>query len=87
MFIVGLLVVLVIGWWFTFSGDNADGIGLDTQPKGEALPDARPQGDTAASIVPQPLPGSPAAEGTAGQPAGTTGAAPQPGDPTEATPQ
>lgn len=83
-----LVALIVVGgiWWFSGSDDAADGEGRDLDPAAAQPLDseAAPGNPDATTSAPAPLPGSPAATGTAGEPSGTAGATPQPGDPTEA---
>lgn len=87
-FIIIAVAIIVVGgiWWLSASDDTADGEGRDLEPAvSEPLQDTVTPGNTEATTsAPQPTPNSPAATGTVGEPSGTAGATPQPGDPTEA---
>lgn len=87
-FIIIAVAIILLGgiWWLSASDQTADGEGRDLEPAvSEPLDDTvAPGNPEPTTSEPTPLPGSPAATGTAGQPSGTTGASPQPGDPTEA---
>lgn len=81
--LIAVIVIVVIGaWWFIASGEDDDGVDLDTEPRTQLEPAA---GDTASApgLVPEPLPGTPAATGTAGEPSGISGASPHPGNPVQ----
>lgn len=80
------LIVLAGVWWLAGSDETADGEGRDLEPAvSEPLDETvAPGNPDATTSAPPPTPNSPAATGTVGEPSGTAGATPQPGDPTEA---
>ena len=81
--IIAVVLIIVLGaWWYMSSGAEVDGVDRDAVARtpaegvdGEVSP---PPG-----IIPEPLPGTPAATGTAGEPSGVTGASTQPGSPVQ----
>ena len=87
-FTIAAVLIIIVGgiWYFTSTNAADDGVGRDLDPAAATpLADTVEPGNPEPSLsAPEPIPGSPAATGTAGVPSGTAGEAPKPGDPTEA---
>lgn len=82
--VIAVTLIVVLGaWWYMSSGAYDSGEGRDAVPRADLQPGVEGEVVPPPGIVPEPLPGSPAATGTAGEPSGVTGASTQPGSPVQ----